>query len=421
MDLTQRRDLLKSGALILGAPAVLSALQASKSIKIGLVGCGGRGAGAASQALKADDFSTLTAMADVFPERIDDSLASLKKVHGEKLKVEKTNMFVGLDAYEKLIDSGVDVVILATPPGFRPAQLRYAIEKGKHVFCEKPMAVDVPGIRHVMETSKMAKEKNLSLVAGFCWRYSNYIVETFSKIKDGSIGDITAYYGTYYTNPVKPMPPADTRPVGMSDVEWQIRNWYNFQWLCGDSLVEQAIHTVDKVAWALNDASPVSCVATGGRQIPAEGGNIFDHFSVNYLYANNVRAFVSSRQIEGCYNENADYIMGTKGQAIIGRGPNPRIVGENPWTFAGQKYDMYQKEHDDLFAGIRKGTPLNDGERMCTSTLLGIMGRMAAYTGQQITWEQVMNSQHRIFPEKLEWSGKLPVEPMPLPGRTKFV
>jgi predicted dehydrogenase len=283
------------------------------------------------------------------------------------------------------------------------------------------MAVDVPGIRHVMETSKMAKEKNLSLVAGFCWRYSNYIVETFNQIKSGAIGDIVAYYGTYYTNPVKPMPPADTRPAGMSDVEWQIRNWYNFQWLCGDSLVEQAIHTVDKVAWAFNDQPPVSCVATGGRQIPAEAGNIYDHFSVNYLYPNNVRAFVSNRQMEGCYNENADYILGTKGQAIIGRGPNPRIVGANPWTFSGQKYDMYQKEHDDLFAGIRKGAPLNDGERMCTSTLLGIMGRMAAYTGQQITWDQVMNSQHRIFPDKVEWGGTVQNEPMPLPGRTKFV
>jgi myo-inositol 2-dehydrogenase/D-chiro-inositol 1-dehydrogenase len=199
MDQNPRRDFLKSGALLLGAPAVLSAMQGSKAIKVGLVGCGGRGTGAAAQALKADDFANLTAVADVFQERIDDSLERLKKIHGEKVKVETANMFVGLDAYEKLINSDVDVVLLATPPGFRPAQLRYAIEKGKHVFCEKPMAVDVPGIRHVMETSKMAKEKNLSLVAGFCWRYSNYIVETFNQIKSGAIGDIVAYYGTYYT------------------------------------------------------------------------------------------------------------------------------------------------------------------------------------------------------------------------------
>lgn len=416
-----RRAILKSGALALGAPAVLSALQATKAIKVGLVGCGGRGSGAAAQALKADDFSTLTAMADVFQERIDDSAARLQRMYNDKVKVETANMYVGLDAYRKLIDSDVDVVVLATPPGFRPEQLRYAIEKGKHVFCEKPMAVDGPGVRHVMETVRMAKEKKLNLVAGFCWRYSNYIVETFDRVAKGDIGDIVAYYATYYTNPVKPMPAASERPAGMSDVEWQIRNWYNFTWTCGDSLVEQAIHSVDKVAWAMKDQPPVSCVAVGGRQIPAHGGNIFDHFEVNYLYPNGVRAMVANRQIEGCYNENSDYIMGTKGQAIIGRGPNPRLTGANEWTFSGQKYDMYQREHDILFQAIRKGEVLNDGDRMCSSTMLGIMGRMAAYTGQQITWEQALNSQERLVPEKLDWNGKLDVPPLAQPGKTRFL
>ncbi|MBM3768843.1 MAG: Gfo/Idh/MocA family oxidoreductase [Acidobacteria bacterium] len=416
-----RRDILKSGALALGAPAVLSALQATKAIKVGLVGCGGRGSGAAAQALKADDFSNLTAMADVFQERIDDSVARLERIHKDKVKVEKANMYVGLDAYKKLIDSDIDVVLLATPPGFRPEQLRYAIEKGKHVFCEKPMAVDAPGVRHVMETVRMAKEKKLNLVAGFCWRYSNYIVEVFDRVAKGDIGEIVTYYATYYTNPVKPMPPASDRPAGMSDVEWQIRNWYNFTWTCGDSLVEQAIHSVDKVAWAMKDQPPVSCVAVGGRQIPAHDGNIYDHFEVNYLYPNGVRAMVANRQIEGCYNENSDYILGTKGQAIIGRGPNPRIVGANEWTYSGQKYDMYQREHDILFQAIRKGEVLNDGDRMCSSTMLGIMGRMAAYTGQQITWEQALNSQERLVPEKLDWNGKLDVPPLAQPGKTRFL
>jgi len=416
-----RRDILKSGALALGAPAVLSALQATKAIKVGLVGCGGRGSGAAAQALKADDFSNLTAMADVFQERIDDSVARLERIHKDKVKVEKANMYVGLDAYKKLIDSDIDVVLLATPPGFRPEQLRYAIEKGKHVFCEKPMAVDAPGVRHVMETVRIAKEKKLNLVAGFCWRYSNYIVDVFDRVAKGDIGDIVTYYATYYTNPVKPMPPASDRPAGMSDVEWQIRNWYNFTWTCGDSLVEQAIHSVDKVAWAMKDQPPVSCVAVGGRQIPAHDGNIYDHFEVNYLYPNGVRAMVANRQIEGCYNENSDYILGTKGQAIIGRGPNPRIVGANEWTYSGQKYDMYQREHDILFQAIRKGEVLNDGDRMCSSTMLGIMGRMAAYTGQQITWEQALNSQERLVPEKLDWNGKLDVPPLAQPGKTRFL
>ena len=416
-----RREFLQAGAATLAAPALLSAMQAGKVIKVGLVGCGGRGSGAAAQALKADDFSNLTAMADVFQERIDDSIERLRKIHGEKVKVEASSMYVGLDAYKKLIDSDIDVVLLATPPGFRPEQLRYAIEKGKHVFCEKPMAVDGPGVRHVMETVKMAREKKLNLVAGFCWRYSNYIVETFDRIAKGDIGNLVNYYATYYTNPVKPMPPANTRPDGMSDIEWQIRNWYNFTWLCGDSLVEQAIHSVDKVAWAFKDVPPASCVAVGGRAVPAEGGNIFDHFDVNYVWQNGLRASVACRQMEGCHNENADYIMGTKGQAIIGKGPNPRIIGENPWTYSGTKYDMYQREHDLLFQAIRKGEVINDGDRMCSSTLMGIMGRMAAYTGQQITWEQALNSQESLVPPVVEWNGKWEVPPLAQPGRTRFI
>jgi predicted dehydrogenase len=207
----------------------------------------------------------------------------------------------------------------------------------------------------------------------------------------------------------------------MSDTEWQIRNWYNFVWTCGDGLVEQAIHTADKIAWAFGDRPPVSCVAIGGRQIPNGIGNIYDHFEVNYLYPNNVRAFLGCRQIEGCYNENADYIMGTKGALTIGRGPLPRIEGQTSWTFEGTKNDMYQAEHDVLFAAIRKGQAINDGERMATSTLVGIMGRMAAYTGQTVTWDQAMNSKEQIFPEKLDWNGSLAVAPMARPGVTKLV
>jgi len=417
---TSRRDLLKAGLLAAGAPALLKGAPATKAIRVGLVGCGGRGTGAAAQALKADDYAELTAMADIYQERIDDSLERLRKAAKDKVKVETANMFVGLDAYQKLINSDVDVVLLATPPGFRPTHLRAAIQANKHVFCEKPVSVDAPGVRDVLETAKMAREKNLCLVAGFCWRYSNYIQAAFEQLHNGGIGDIVSYYGTYYTSPVKPMPPASTRPAGMSDVEWQIRNWYNFVWTCGDGLVEQAIHTVDKVAWAFQDKPPVSCVAVGGHQIPAEGGNIFDHFEVNYLYPNNVRAFVGCRQIEGCYNENSDYVMGTKGVLTIGRGPLPRIDGPTPWAFEGTKNDMYQAEHDFLFAAIRNGKPVNDGERMATSTLLGLMGRMAAYTGQAVTWEQVLNSQERIFPEKLEWDGSMPVAPIARPGITKL-
>jgi len=241
------------------------------------------------------------------------------------------------------------------------------------------------------------------------------------QVEKGAIGKLVAYYATYYTNPVKPMPPASSRPAGMSDVEWQIRNWYNFTWLCGDSLVEQAVHSADKIAWAMGDAPPVSCVGVGGRAIPSEGGNIYDHFEINYIYPNGVRAFLASRQIEGCHNENSDYILGSDGLCTIGRGPKPRIEGKNNWSFNGTQYNMYQREHDLLFASIRRNQPMNDGKRMATSTLLAMMGRMAAYTGQEVTWEQALNSQEKLFPEKLDWNGSLEVRPLAEPGITKFV
>ncbi len=415
-----RRQFLKSTGIALAAGALLKG-QNSNAIKVGLVGCGGRGTGAAAQALKADDFAELTALADISQDRIDQCIDQIGKTQAAKVKVDPKNQFLGLDAYQKLIDSGVDVVLLATPPGFRPAHLRACIDANKHVFCEKPIAVDAPGVRHVLETAKMAKQKNVSLVAGFCWRYSNYIVETFDQIHGGALGDLTAYYATYYTSPVKPMPPASDRPAGMSDVEWQIKNWYNFLWVCGDSIVEQAVHSADKIAWAMHDQPPISCVGVGGRQIPAEGGNIYDHFEANYLYPNNFRAFLGCRQIDNCWNENADYILGSKGACTIGHGPMPRITGQTEWTFTGTKNDMYQHEHDVLFASIRQNKPIADGERMATSTLLAMMGRMAAYTGQEITWEQALNSQERIFPDKLEWNGALAVTPMPRPGQTKFL
>ncbi len=417
-----RREFLQTGAagaVTAGFPAIISAQSVDNAIRVGLVGCGGRGTGAASQALAADDYAELTAVADVYPGQIEKSLTNLAKSSSEKLKVDREHQFVGLDAFQGVIDSDVDVVLLATPPGFRPAHVNAVIDAGKHLFCEKPVAVDSPGVRSVLKAVALAEDKNLSVVSGFCWRYSNYIQETFDQVHGGAIGDLVAYYATYYTNPVKPMPPAAERPAGMSDAEWQVKNWYNFVWTCGDSIVEQAIHSADKIAWAMHDESPLSCVGVGGRQIPAEGGNIFDHFEVNYLYPNNVRGFLACRQIAGCHNENADYILGSKGQCTIGKGLTPRITGETNWAFRGEKYNMYQKEHDELFASIRSGDPINDGVRMAHSTLMGIMGRMAAYTGQEIAWEQAMNSNERLFPENLDWNAALPVRPMARPGVTQ--
>lgn len=422
-----RRDFLKAsgalgGALLTQFPAILSGQTVAKTIKVGLVGCGGRGTGAASQALHADDYAELTAVADIYQENIDRCLGTLGKMQaiGSRVRVEKGNQFLGLDAFQKVIDSGVDVVLLATPPGFRPIHFAACIAAGKHVFCEKPVSTDVPGARSVLDNSEIAKEKNLSVVSGFAWRRSNMVQETFQKIESGAIGRLVAYYATYYTNPVKPMPAASTRPPGTSDVEWQIRNWYNFVWLSGDSIVEQAVHNVDKITWAMKDQPPVSCVATGGRSVPAEGGNIFDHFAVNYLYADGTRAFLENRQMEGCFNDNSDYLLGAEGACYIGHGTAPTIIGKTNWKWTGQQQDRYQREHDILFAAIRKNQPVNDGKTMTTSTLVALMGRMAAYTGQQLTWEDILNSKEKLFPEHLEWNGSLEVRPRAVPGVTKF-
>ena len=429
-----RRDFIKTSATLgaaLAAPAIISgnllAAANSGTLRIGLVGCGGRGSGAAAQALKADNNILLTAMGDAFPEQLQKSLKDLQgeKEIAEKIKVAPDHCFVGLDAYQQVIDSGVDVVLLATPPGFRPVHLKAAVEAGKHVFCEKPVATDSPGVRSVLASAKLAKEKGLSLVTGFCWRYDFARREFYKRIHDGAIGDIRAVYATYYTGQVKPMPPASARPKDMGDLEWQLRNWYNFVWLSGDGLVEQAVHSVNKIAWAMKDQPPIKAIAVGGRQTPNHQGNIFDHMFVTYEYPDEVRAFLGQRQINNCANENSDYLMGAAGFGKIPGWQAPFIRGKETWSYRVSKDganppDMYQQEHNELFASIRAGNAHNDGEWMAHSTMLGIMGRMAAYTGQEVTWEDALNSQERLVPEKLDWKMELPMAPMAIPGFTKL-
>jgi myo-inositol 2-dehydrogenase / D-chiro-inositol 1-dehydrogenase len=421
-----RRTFLKKSSLVVAAGVAAPYLarnsfgQSSDALKVGLIGCGGRGTGAASQALSADKNVALTAMGDVFEGQLEGAQKALQKEHADKFKVDPANRFVGLDAYQKVIDSGVDVVILATPPGFRPQHLQAAIAAGKHVFCEKPVATDAPGIRSALASAELAKKKNLALVAGFCWRYNLAERALFEQIHEGAIGDVRVFYGTYYTSPVKPMPPASTRPVGMSDVEWQIRNWYNFVWLGGDGLVEQAVHAVDWMCWAFKDVPPLKAIAVGGRQIPAHGGNIYDHFEVNYEYPEGARGFLGCRQIAHCANDNTATIYGTKGTAREMAFALPSIKGEKNWRYQGPRPNMYQVEHNELFASIRKGTPINDGVRLAHSSMVAIMGRMAAYTGEEVSWEQALNSEERLVPEKLEWDMALPVRPMAMPGQNKL-
>jgi myo-inositol 2-dehydrogenase/D-chiro-inositol 1-dehydrogenase len=391
------------------------------TLRVGLVGCGGRGTGAASNALNADPNVVLTAVADVFPDQVENSLKGLRDAFGDRVKVDPDHTFIGFDAFQKVIDSGVDVVILTAPPGFRPAHLKYAIEKGKHVFAEKPVAVDGPGIRSVLASVAEAKKKNLSVVSGFCWRYSQPKIDTFQKIHEGAIGDVQAIYTTYNTGTINKHD-RWTRSNTPNHMEWMMRKWYFFTWLSGDHIVEQAVHSIDKMAWIMRDEAPISAIAHGGRQVrtDSEYGHIFDHFSVVYEYANGVKGFHFSRQQDRCASGTTEQIWGTKGICNI-QGGTHRITGETDWRHQGKSNDMYQAEHDVLFKSIRDGKPVNDGERMSTSSLLAIMGRMAAYSGQEITWEAAMNSKEDLTPAKLGWDVIVPIPPVALPGQTPFV
>lgn len=428
---TSRREFLKSSSAVAvgGAVATLAAVTpvhagGSDMLKVGLVGCGGRGSGAAAQAVHADEHCELIAMADAFPEQIDRSLKGLKADEkiAKRINVKDEHRFAGLDSYKRVIEM-CDVVLLASPPGFRPVHLRAAVEANKQIFTEKPMATDAPGVQSILGSVELSKQKKLAVVAGFCWRYDNAKRELFARIHEGAIGEVRAAYGTYLTTPVKPMPPAKDRKPDMTDLEWQVRNWYNFTWLSGDGLVEQAIHTVDWLCWVFKDTPPVSCTAVGGRQIPSEGGDIYDHVEVNYLWDNDARAFLSQRQIPGCHNENLLYVLGTKGTAQIGgRGVFINdLSGEPLWKYTGPANNMYQTEHDEFFASIRSGKPINDGDRMANSTMAGIMGRMAGYTGQQITWDMALGSKLSLVPDLSDgWNSKVEFRPIPRPGLTQF-
>lgn len=421
-----RRDFLKVSAMATGAAALMATgnyahAQGSDKIRIGLVGCGGRGTGAAAQALNADPGVVLTAMGDVFKEKIESHVAALK---GEaniaaRVDVPAEHMFVGLDAYKRVLDTNIDVVLLTTPPGFRPRHIKAAVDAGKHIFAEKPMATDAAGVKIGLEAVRLAKTKKLNFANGFCFRKNLSHREFYKKIHEGAIGQVRHVHATYLTGPVKAMPPAASRPAGMSDVEWQIANWYNFVWSCGDGLIEQACHSIDKILWAYNDVPPVKCVATGGRVLPNNEGNIYDHIDVFYEWADGSRGTMAQRQIPCPANDNSDYIAGAKGFASI-HGWEPTIQGEPGWKYTGRRKDMYQVEHDELFASIRKGAVMNDGEQMAQSTLAGLMGRMAAYTGQEITWEMMLKSQENIFPENLKWDGNLAIAQMAIPGKYQF-
>ncbi len=423
-SLSRRAFLARSAATlaassIAGFPAVVRA-DGEKILKVGIVGCGGRGTGALVNALAADKNAVLTAMGDVVRDRVDTSFENISRVKPEQVSVGEGQKFAGLDAIDRVLATDIDVVLLTTPPGFRPEHLKKAVAAGKHTFCEKPVAVDAPGVRDVLATAAEAKKKGLGIQSGFCWRSSYAERALFEKVHGGGIGEVRSYYGTYLTN----TPWVKERQPGWTDLEWQLRNWMYFTWLSGDHLVEQAIHTVDKMCWAFQDVPPLSATATGGRQqrVEEQFGHIYDHFAVSYEFPKDARGFIFCRQQAGCDNETADEVIGAEGTARInGFRRLLTITGQNPWKYSGPKNDMYLTEHEELFAAIRQGTPPNYGEALAHSTLAGIMGRMSAYSGKKITWEEALNSQEVLAPpEPLAWDMKLPVPPVAMPGRTKF-
>lgn len=417
-----RRQFLQTSALAAAAipfPGRAKDITTDK-IRIGLIGCGGRGSGAAAQALTADSNSVLVAMGDVFPEQIEKSLGVIGAQFKDKpgrVDVKEDMKFVGLDAYQKVLATDVDLVCIAAPGGFRPLHLKAAIEAGKHVFCEKPMGIDPAGVRTVMEAVKLAKQKNLAIRAGFSMRFEPGYREAIQRIRDGQIGDVLAIYSTRMGNPLTRFD--GIRKPGQTDLEYQLRNWHYFSWLSGDYIMEITVHSVDKIAWVYGDVPPKRCIGSGARQ-QMKFGDVWDQFDVTYEWEDGRMAFLKTRYQDGCYNSHDDLIIGTKGRAVF-VGYEAKILGEKPWRYQGPKLSSHQVEHDELFADLRAGKIPNDGDRMAQSTLMGIMGRMSAYTGKEVTWKQALESKLDTMPKNLSWDMQLSIGEVPVAGRTPLI
>jgi predicted dehydrogenase len=391
-------------------------------IRVGLIGCGsprgGRGRGAAENCVLAGPNVRLMAMADLFADHLEFTRSYLKKLGPEKVDVSPDRCFVGWDAYQRVLDlKDIDLVILATPPGFRPIHLAAAVAAGKHCFVEKPVAVDGPGVRSVMKSCALARSNGLSIVSGLCYRYDYPMRETVRRVHDGAIGRIVALQCTYNTGGLWMVP----RRADWTDMEWQVRNWLYFTWLSGDFNVEQHVHSLDKMAWVMKDEYPVRAVGAGGRQVRTapEYGHIFDHHNVVYEYADGTKLFSACRQQDGCAKDVSDHVFGTDGTCDVMR---YALKGQRPWKHHAARDagdDMYQNEHNEMISGIRAGKPLDNSHYMARSTLMAIMGRMATYTGEVITWEKALHSEQSLAPANYAF-GPLPTPAVARPGVTKF-
>lgn len=425
-DKLSRRSFIKGSAAVsmaaMGAGASRLFAAGSDKVRYGIIGFGGRAAGAASNAIHADPGVEIVAVGDLFDDHIDESLDKLlngsqwvTKVPKENVKVTKDTRFTGWDCHKGVLASDVDVVILASTPHFRPMHVRAAVEAGKHIFMEKPVAVDPVGVRSILASCEMAKQKGLTVVAGTQKRHDPSYIEIMKRIQDGAIGDLVAaqcYYNTGFLW-IKPRQPS------WSDMEWQIRNWLYFTWLSGDHIVEQHIHNIDAINWAF-DGHPVKCVSIGGRQVRTgpEWGNIYDHFTTEFEFANGARTLSMCRQIDGCSERMSERVVGTKGIAILEK---REIQGQNPYKYEADRIDPYIQEHKDLIESMRQGKAINDGKNVAESTLTAVMARMSAYTGRELSWDWAMNaSTLDLSPAKYEF-GPLPVELVAVPGKTPLV
>jgi predicted dehydrogenase len=393
-----RRAFLKQSATV-SAAAALGTLSVARSafaagsdvLRVGMIGCGGRNSGAAVQALTADPGARLVAMCDIFMDRVKGKRAEIKGQRPDQVMVDDEHCFAGFGGYKRVIDS-VDVVLIANAAKFHPFHTMAAIQAGKHVFTEKPHGIDPAGIKLMKAACALAKDKHLSVVSGLHSRYHPGYAETIQRIHDGAIGDIISIEENFLRSPYGVIP----RNPALTELQWQCSTQYHFVWLSGDDVVQSLVHNLDRASWALKEEVPVKCHGLGGRSAMFDGiyGNVFDHHSVVYEYASGVRLYAFCRTTTGCYDDYSSIILGSKGKANI---MATRIWGDTNWRWQGSS-DPYQIEHSQLFASIRSGTPINNGEYMTRSTLIGIMGQISCYSGKEVTWDQITDSDFAYAP-----------------------
>jgi predicted dehydrogenase len=420
-----RRRFMKgaAGAVSLAAASAFSPrayAAGSDTVRLGLIGCGGRGTHDAGKCLKATEGVELVAMGDMFQDRLDSCRRRLSESMPDKVKVTDSTCFTGWDAHHKVLATDVDMVILTEPPHFRPAHLKAAIEAGKHVFMEKPVAVDPVGVRSVIKSSELADQKGLTIVAGTQMRRISHIVEAARRVEDGVIGAVRGGQCVRLGGAMRTWGPKERQP-GWSDMEWQLRRWLFMTWLSGDFITEMHVHNLDVMNWLIG-AHPVQCIGMGGRQqrVEPEYGNSYDHFAVEYEYPDGLRIEYMGSQIDGMHDRNDQRLAGTKGSMYTDFG---RVVieGQNPAEIAWDQNDPCLKQHADQIEAIRRDKRLNEGRRIAESTLTSIMGRMSAYTGRALKWDWAMNaSKLDLTPPAYEF-GPLPMPPVAIPGKTPLI